>query len=256
MKLTPPFALSTIDNPFGNIGISAAVLAYYQKTLKIDGHPGDDFDIPWGTPIPNAIEGAVVSALLSKDNPNLMVFRAVNTIYDPQLPDGTCYEIQYGHVSTINVKVGQVLKLGDIVANVGNTGDVFRCKDGKCVEITADQKNAGSHLGSHLHFQVRVLKKMPATSANIAGVDYVNDGVGQLVLNGYKYEVPNYMNGYNGCIDPKQFFSDPAPVIVSDPTIPDTVKSEVEVLKTTTDPEIRQNFIKLIVAQLRAFLGW
>lgn len=245
MKLTPPFALSTIGQGFGKNAVN------YESVDGTIGHPGIDFTQAWGTPIPCAIDGAVVSCLLDKDNVNLMAFRAVNTIYE----DATgCYEIQYGHVSAMApIKVGQVLKAGDIVGNIGNTGAVFAGTPP--VEVTATQKNAGSHAGSHLHFQVRVIQKVPASQPNVAGAHYLNDGVGQLLLNGYKYLIPNFNNGYDGCVDPTPFFTAPA-IVIPDSTIPDTVKAEVAVLNKTTDPLVRQSFIALIVAQLRAFLGW
>jgi murein DD-endopeptidase MepM/ murein hydrolase activator NlpD len=240
MKLTPPFPLSTIDNGFGP-STSPAVNAYYES-LGLKGHPGVDYDVPWGTNIP-AASPCTVSALLSEGNPNLMAFRAVNTIVEA--PEG-CYEVQYGHVNTMYVKVGDILKTGDLVATVGNTGDVFECSAGKCVEVTAAQKSAGSHLGSHLHFQVRVLNKVPADQPNVAGIHYLNDGVGELILNGFKYQIQNYDNGENGCVDPAIFFPG---------GLEDVVKAEVAVDNATTDPSVKASLEKEIAEGVEKITG-
>lgn len=202
MKLTPPFPLSSIDNGFGPS--SPAVQAYYQKTLGLDGHPGVDFNIPFGTPIPSSID-AVCSCVLSKDNPDPSFFRAVNLIYDDE--DGTSYEIQSGHCSEIDATVGTTYTVGQQIAEVGNTGTVFF--NGK--EVTKAEKLAGSRNGSHCHFQVRVLKKVPASEPLHPEKHYVNDGTQILTLNGYHYEVPDWNNGYNGCVDPMQFFEQKLP---------------------------------------------
>lgn len=210
LKLYEPFDKGTIDNPFGNAGIAPSVLAYYRAALNLDGHPGADFNVPWGTKIPNCFPGAYVSALLSKDNPDLMAYRAVNTIID--LP-GVSYELQYGHVSTILAEVGKTYQVGDTLALVGNTGDVFHCGPNGCPEVTTAQKASSdpvtAHLGAHLHFQLRVLAKVPEAVSLAKGNDVhrLNNGSGDLVVGGYVYEIPNFNNGYNGCIDPVIFLN-------------------------------------------------
>lgn len=234
MKLTPPFPTSTIVQHFGQNAVTL-----YQQGLGLKGHPGTDFGEPWGTPIPNAIDGAVVSCILNRDNPNLMAFRAVNTIYE----DATgCYEIQYGHCSTISVDVGQTLKQGDIVGEIGNTGDVF--VGGR--EVTQAEKDAGSHAGAHLHFQVRVIQKEPVGTPLNPEHHYLNDGSTILTLNGFHYWTPNYANGYNGCVDPELYFSDLA----------QTIKDEIQVVQNQTDPSVRQSFFKLIAQQAAKLLGF
>lgn len=171
----------------------------------MDGHPAIDYggSGDWGKAIPNAIEGAVVSALLSKDNPNLEAYRAVNTIFDDG--ENGCYEIQYGHVLGMNVKVGDTLKVGQGLAALGNTGEVYGGNPLRL--ITDEEKKAGSHAGAHVHFQVRLIKKVPINDASYA--HYLNDGSGRLVLKGFSYAIPNFDNGYNGCVDPTQFFNAP-----------------------------------------------
>lgn len=207
MKLVPPLPLSEIGQGFGQ----NADPAYAAQGLK--GHPGIDFGIgapSWGLPIPCAIAGSVVSAVLSRDNPNLEAYRAVNTIFDDT--DGNSYEIQYGHCSAIYTTTvpGKVLALGETMANIGNTGDVYA--GNPATLITDAEKQAGNHNGAHVHFQVRLIKKEIVNVPINPKQHYLNDGAGLLVLNNARYFVPNWDNGYNGCIDPAEFFAAaPAP---------------------------------------------
>lgn len=188
-----PFPLSTVTQRFGgnDNGLYAA------DGLK--GHPGWDFVMPWGTPIPNCVDGAWVYSLMNAGNPDLMKYRAVCTMWDVPNSDYS-YEIIYGHVSTIVAQVGQVLKPGQIIANVGNTGPVFVGG----VEVTAAEKEGGSHAGAHLHYQVRLCKRVARTTP---GMQYVYDGNGILYRNGCYYEIVNYGNGENGCVDPGPSFN-------------------------------------------------
>lgn len=195
MKLVPPFALSTISQGFGSNAVN------YQAVSGTVGHPGIDFAVPWGTPIPYAVDGYCYS-VMSKNNPNLGAYRAVFTLID----DGdTTYEVSYGHCSDIGAVPGTTVKQGASGANVGNTGDVFA--DG--VAVSEKAKEDGSRAGAHLHFQVRVCKKVPYAISLAKGnsVHRLNDGFGLYVRNGFVYEVPNYANGYNGCVNPAQFWS-------------------------------------------------
>lgn len=195
MQIVPP------NLPIGQKFGENADGAY--KADGLLGHPGIDFGgtINWGNPILCATEGGIVSALLSENDTNLEAYRAVNTIFE----DSTgCYEVQYGHVSTINVKVGDSLIFGQTVAEIGNTGDVYT--GSPAILVTDAQKQLGSHAGAHIHLQVRVIAKELATGQLDTNKHYVNDGVGLLTLNGYRYFVPNWNNGYNGCIDPALYF--------------------------------------------------
>ena len=193
MRLTPPFPLSTISQKFGRNDVAV----YAREGLV--GHTGIDYQVPWGTPIPSAVDSYCYSTM-SKDNPNLMAYRAVFTLVD----EGEfTYEISYGHCSDMFAKPFTDIKTQEVLANVGNTGSVFA----NGVEVTQAEKIAGSHEGAHLHFQVRKLRKVPATRQLDPLKHYVNDGFGILTLNGYHYEVPEWDNGYNGCVDPEQFFN-------------------------------------------------
>lgn len=217
------------------------------KAAGLAGHPGIDFGsgANYGQPVQAVVDGAVVSALLSKENPNLDAYRAVNTIFE----DNTgCYEIQYGHVMQEVVKVGDVILLGQEVATLGNTGDVFAGTPPTIV--TEAQKESGSHLGAHIHLQVRIIEKEPATSQISPSKHYLNDGVGLLTLNGYRYYQLYPDNGYASCVDPEPYFQTETDDLTS------VVKDEVGVLNMTTDPSVRQSLAQLIAQQIKKLFGY
>lgn len=187
MKLIPPFDLKAISQGFGE----NANGLYANQGLK--GHTGIDFGIAYGTPIPSAADSYCYSTA-NKNNPDLTQYRAVYTIVDE---DDFSYEISYGHCSEINAIPTSKYDHGDILGKIGNTGNVFAGQH----EVTQQEKLNGSHIGSHLHFQVRKLKR---TRNKIDPVLY--DLKGPYQRGGYYYNIPEYLNGFNGCIDPAQFF--------------------------------------------------
>lgn len=112
--------------------------------------------------------------------------------------DDCVLEITYGHVNDILFTTGYPT-IGQQLATVGNTGDVFSGQH----EVTEAEKLAGSHAGAHLHFQVRYCQKSP--TCNTQKYHYLADENGTPYFDGSYYLIPNYTNGYNGCIDPIPF---------------------------------------------------
>jgi len=191
MKLTPPFPLNTISQGFGLNGTPM------YKTQGLYGHTGIDFvpPQPWGRAIP-AVADSYCYSLINKDNPDLSKYRAVYTIVD----DGDfSYEISYGHCDEILATPKKHYKEKEILATVGNTGDVF--VGGFAVTDRAHP----SHPGAHLHFQVRKLVKIPKASSGFKSY-LLRDANGVLERDGCYYQVHDYNNGYNGCVDPMPFF--------------------------------------------------
>ncbi|MCS0639686.1 M23 family metallopeptidase [Streptomyces sp. LP05-1] len=91
-------------------------------------HSGQDFAVPVGTPVKAAFNGTVVKAGPNGggDGPaygNAIVVKHANGKYS-----------QYAHLSQINVRIGQQVKTGQLIAKSGNTGNSS---------------------GPHLHFEVR-----------------------------------------------------------------------------------------------------
>jgi len=190
MKLIKPFPI--IGQGFG----ANAVPIYSGQGLR--GHSGLDFGSNWGDPIKCAVDSYCYS-VMNRNNPKLMAYRAVFTLVD----DGdVTYEVSYGHCSTIFAVPGKTYKAGDILALVGNTGDVFA----GATYVTEADKQSGNHAGAHLHFQVRIVKKVPISEATDPTTQYIMDGNGIYSKDGYYYSVPDFNNGENGCIDPEPFF--------------------------------------------------
>ncbi len=94
-------------------------------------HAGVDFAAAYGTPIQACDNGTVIYAQFGSapygGYGNLVIVR-----HSPALIS------MYAHCSTIRVKVGQTVKKGQVVADVGSTGD---------------------STGNHCHFEIRVSDK-------------------------------------------------------------------------------------------------
>lgn len=88
-------------------------------------HGGVDFAINIGEPIYAVFDGVVRVAQVNGGYGNMILIRHYNNL-----------ETLYGHLSKIKVKVGQVVKAGDIIGYSGNTG---------------------FSTGPHLHFECRCL---------------------------------------------------------------------------------------------------
>lgn len=87
-------------------------------------HEGIDFSAPTGTPIVAAAGGVVIAAEYHPQFGNMV-----------EIDHGGDIMTRYGHTSKIYVKVGDIVKRGQHIADIGSTG---------------------RSTGSHLHFEVRV----------------------------------------------------------------------------------------------------
>lgn len=200
MKLVSPFPLSSISQKFGD----NANPLYSGEGLK--GHPAIDFGVPYGAAIRAAVDGPV-AWVLNKGNADLSKYRAVGQIVDGG--DGFLYEVSYGHCAEIYVSAGDYVHQGDVIAHVGNTGDVYSGSH----YVTLAEKRAGSHAGAHLHFQVRKCVESKTSKAP-KGQRLVTDDTGAYTLsNGHFVMTADNLNGYNSCINP-------APFLVEQPIVP------------------------------------
>lgn len=191
MKLTPPFPLNTITQGFGK----NATPLYGAQGLS--GHTGIDFVPPqaYGQPIKSSADAWCYSHI-NKDNADLARYRAVYTIVDD--PDFS-YEISYGHCNDMLVTPPNHVREGEQLATLGNTGDVF--VGGRAIT----DRSTGD--GAHLHFQVRKLLKIPKKDASYK-IHLLIDGNGVLEKDDCYYQVVDIDNGFNGCVDPMQFFQE------------------------------------------------
>ena len=94
----------------------ATITSYYgPRRDPFDGHPefhgGLDLGAPEGTPVHAARDGIVADEGVNQELGNYIVLSH----------SGGCQTI-YGHLSTINVKLGQGVGTGEIIGRVGRTG--------------------------------------------------------------------------------------------------------------------------------------
>jgi hypothetical protein len=163
--------------------------SYNGQGLK--GHTGRDVDCGWASPIAALASGLVYSTY-PIDHPALDGYTAVFTIVNTPLET---FEFSYGHVSEIDCLIGQQVKTGDIIAKEGNHGTVY---SGNRL-ITLAEQAAGVHDAHHRHYQKRPTIKMLNT---IPGKRYLQTAQGIYRDEmGFYYEVYDYENGFNGCVD-------------------------------------------------------
>lgn len=94
----------------------------FYKTVKF--HAGMDFAAAVGTPVHASGDGKVTAVENERGYGKCVI-----------IDHGFSYKTLYGHLDSYNVKVGQKVKRGDVIAYVGNTG--------------------GLSTGPHLHYEVR-----------------------------------------------------------------------------------------------------
>jgi murein DD-endopeptidase MepM/ murein hydrolase activator NlpD len=168
---------------------------YAKSGLK--GHTSEDYGAQWDTPIPFCVDGPVYS-VMNRDNPDPERYRAVFQLVDC---GEIAYEVSYGHLDQIFVSPGDIGIAGKIMGTAGNKGEVF--SNGR--HVTREEKLAGSHAGTHLHGpQVRPCRKVRAIDSS---KQYLADGNGVVKRDGFYFEVIDYGNGFNGCIDPGPLYN-------------------------------------------------
>jgi murein DD-endopeptidase MepM/ murein hydrolase activator NlpD len=135
----------------------------------LKGHNGIDMVAPWGTPLYAVEDMRITEAKDAPEGYGLYV-RGTNSKH----------EWTYGHLSKIAVEAGQIVKQGDYIGDMGNTGFV----------VSSQNANGfwkyNPYLGTHLHLGVRDLNE--------------------------RGRVINYDNGYFGCYDFKDYLPDIDPV--------------------------------------------
>jgi len=87
-------------------------------------HEGQDIDAAWGTPVEAAASGKVTIAGWQRGYGNVVY-----------VDHGSGLSTRYGHLSKINVSVGQNVGTGEVIGLVGSTG---------------------RSTGPHLHYEVRI----------------------------------------------------------------------------------------------------
>ena len=85
---------------------------FYKDSYGLNGHPGIDYRANYGTPIYSANDGVVLYTGYDATNGNLV------QIWNEELG----FKTLYGHNSEFEVKTGDNVKAGDLIALSGNTG--------------------------------------------------------------------------------------------------------------------------------------
>lgn len=163
--------------PIGDMTQEFGVNPKLYKPLDMDGHNGIDLVRPHGEHMFAVENGTVVDV---KDTPEGYGkhLRIIST-------DGR-REWTYGHCSEIWVKQNQVVKAGQFVARMGNTGFV--------VSGNTPFWGHNPYAGTHLHLGLR------RTRPDVNGWSYPGST--------YKFMVLNYENGYKGSVDPLPYLRD------------------------------------------------
>lgn len=176
----------------------------YYSEGGLRGHTGIDFGQKFLAPLFASTDSYCYS-VQNKDNKDLMRYRAVYTLIEDA---GVWYELSYGHLIDIYATPKTFLKRGDPIGTEGNTGNV--ASGGK--KVTATEKKNGSGKGSHLHLQLRLVKPVDVKEK---GKKYLSDSKGLLKYLDKFWEVPNYENGYAGCVDPAPYWVNPPKDLIS-----------------------------------------
>jgi murein DD-endopeptidase MepM/ murein hydrolase activator NlpD len=164
--------------------------ALYMSAIGMKSHNGIDIVAPWGTPL-YAVESGTVCEVKTDPSGYGMHIRFLSDTN----------EWTYGHLSAIFVKVGDVIKVGQKIANMGNTGFVVSSINGAGFWVDGSNKYAGTHL----HLTAR---------------KYKLDKKGwQYYPNTPKITILNYNNGWNGAYD------------FSDQFNPDSMMGDMDILR-------------------------
>ena len=120
-------------------------------------------------------------------------FTGIFTIVDNGIE---VFEFLYGHCDP-SVKVGDVIKKGQIIGTEANHGEVYT--NGGALRITLEMQKAGDTRGAHRHDQKRLLEKIKTFKA---GRKYISAPTGEAYFkDGHWYAIRNYDNGYSGCVN-------------------------------------------------------
>ena len=181
MKLINPVQNSRLlKYPYGQVYQSFGEnIALYMKAIGSAGHNGVNIVGEQATPIIGT-KGEVVEA---KDNPK--GYGKHIRIITPSDIGGDFYELVYGHLERLNVKIGQKIEDNHVIGYMGNTGFVISIN-------TPYWGNAPVGKGVHLHFGVRECSTK-------------DTGWQTTYSSGKKVYVKNYNNGLHGYINPLQF---------------------------------------------------
>lgn len=154
------------------------------SNCMVGGHNGWDCVDAWGTPIMCVMSGRVVEVKDDATGYGKHI-RILSNIGDKSL------EWVYGHLSRIDVVLGQALTEGAQIGLMGNTGFV--------VSGATPYWKYNPYAGTHLHLGVREVWNWVSGSWDVS---YATGDKGTML---------NYSNGFLGSIDVQPFFTNLMP---------------------------------------------
>lgn len=152
------------------------------KRFGLDGHNGHDYVAPHGTPL-YAVEDCIVLEVKLSDDGYGKHVRLLSLDRDS---NQISREWTYGHCDTISTRQGRIVRAGEQIATMGNTGFV--------VSGSTPYWKSNPYAGTHLHLGLRMAKVVEK-----GGWSYPNSPV--------KMKTQDYDNGYMGGVDPYPFLA-------------------------------------------------
>ncbi len=177
-KIGIPFKdFKATDYPKGSVTqwFSENVELYKVIPGLTKGHNGIDMVAPWGTPLFAVEDGYVYDVNPDKGGYGMYVRLMCDRL-------GESREWTYGHLSEIKCKKGDIIKRGDCIGLMGNTGFVVSDSNGNGFW------HFNPYAGTHLHLGLRKYKLVNAL-----------------------YQIQNYDNGWLGSIDYKDMLPEYTP---------------------------------------------
>lgn len=163
----------------------------FYRSIGLKAHPGVDEACGYGSEVKSYVEGYVY-AVYTPENPASDGYTAVYMLCKTPLET---FEFSVGHLSRVDVVVGQYVKEGDVIGLEGNKGTVY--SGGQ--RITRAMQDRGDTRGSHRHVQKRPYREVSTISPHR---HYLYDAYGIYKTPEGKFcEIVDYWNGYNGCVD-------------------------------------------------------
>lgn len=142
----PTYKYGTLNTSLSKLG--ALTTGYGESTKYEKFHPAIDIANKIGTPIPNEVEGTVVSVDEGKKQGDNGYGNSVI------IQDAQGNKFRYSHLNRAYVKIGQKIGKGQQLGEMGNTGSTY--------------SNSGG-TGSHLDFRVTDVKGNPINPSSFLG---------------------------------------------------------------------------------------
>jgi murein DD-endopeptidase MepM/ murein hydrolase activator NlpD len=185
-----------------------------------NGHSGIDIVFPYGTPV-YAVEGGYVCEV--RNDPSGYGKHVRILSYNEDKKGGR--EWTYGHASENLVKVGDEVKVGQMIQKCGNTGFVVSSLSPNGLGFWDNGGN--NYNGTHLHLGCR---------------EFILDRKGwSYYPNTPKITILNYNNGMHGCIDFKNWFYD------------DRIYGDMEILKRELEKSPEDEWWMRLIKALKFF---